>query len=455
VHRAALTIDVPRVVAFVQPLTEVLRGESVPTQTLEAIIGAVVSMMELNRDMIPEVAKTHFFYVLPVTRDELLDLCIRAVVQLFDNGQQALNKYVVRVLSGLIQKRPAQMVIAFQPIVRHFSTIADIEVADLLLQMKQLLLNIDEGKFVIALVFQLLTHASGYTAQRAAHAIRFFRALLQSTVPSTVVSAYMALAHFASLKRKYSDDEFQPITSHLANGIFWPSALTLVSRLEVYPITDELVYILTKRAAESTLAIVVLFHIAANTLGGGLIQKYRANLPQAAERFPLMVLRLVITLCEVLGQRQFFEGDSEFPHLLRVLAASGDPEIVAGIGRLLSRLHMSRALAWEIGDARLLPVLVAAMGSDPAQQVVEGFLEIAIQIAKVVFIRDFLTCEPIVLGWLDQPPLAPKVVELLVELVGFPETKASLKKVGIAKKLAQLKAGNAAELTERVIAALK
>jgi hypothetical protein len=277
--RTALKTAVARVVSFVQPLTEILRNETSAPETLTAILTAVVSMMEENKDTIPEVAKTHFFYVLPVTRDELLDLCIRAALQLFENGTQALNKYVVRTLSALIQKRTTQMLVVSQPIVRHFPSLTDgLEVSDLLLQMKNVVLNIDEGRLALSLIYQLMTTVRGYPAQRGLHALRVFHFFLQSTVPSNVICGYMALANLVAVKSAYSEEEIAPVFQHLANGVFWPSAMILLSRLTEYPITDELVYLLTLRAAESRLANIVLMQISGNPLGGGLILKYRENL---------------------------------------------------------------------------------------------------------------------------------------------------------------------------------
>jgi serine/threonine protein kinase len=85
--QVAPTTNAAGTVALVQPLTEHMRNEATPLRALTTIVTAIVRMMESDHSIVPEVAKTHFFYVLPVTREPLLDLCVRAALQLFNFGQ--------------------------------------------------------------------------------------------------------------------------------------------------------------------------------------------------------------------------------------------------------------------------------------------------------------------------------------------------------------------------------
>jgi hypothetical protein len=456
VLRAALTTEPSGVVALVQPLTEVMLNRDLAPAAMKGILTAVVAMMEKNPLTVPEVARTHYFYVLPVTTDEMLDLCIRSAIQLFENGHKALNSYIVRVLSGLIQKRPAQMLVIFQPLVRHFPSLPDAwEVSDLLLQMKSFALNVPEGRMVLSLLYSLVTQSHGYMSQRGTHVVSVFAYFLQSTVPSTVVCAYMGLAQLAPIKATYTAEDFQPVMAHLASGVFWPSALILLLRLREYPITDELLYLLTVRAAESPLALLVLMQLTNSPLASGLILKYRTNLEIPAARFPTLTFSLLVTLCHTLGQKQFFECDTKFPELLRVFVATGNPEILLGIVRLLRAMRMNKELAYAIGDCRLLPVFAVAIskGQDPALPA--AFLAFELQVAKVMFLRDFLTCQRVVLEMLDRPDLVEPVLILLNQLLVWPDSRASLKAAGIAKKIAAHK-GNpkVADIAQKVLTGL-
>jgi hypothetical protein len=59
-------------------------------------------------------------------------------------------------------------------------------------------------------------------------AILGFIVFLESTMPSSVIVAYTALAKLAHVKSVHNEEEFVPIVKHLVNSIFWPSALTLI-----------------------------------------------------------------------------------------------------------------------------------------------------------------------------------------------------------------------------------
>jgi hypothetical protein len=206
-------------------------------------------------------------------------------------------------MGRLIQKRPYQMMIAFQPFVRAFGELTDVlNIADLLLQSKSLLINLDEGRLLLALLFQLYAAHPSYRAQRAADVVHLFLDFLGSRVPSNVILAYMGLSHLTATKASYAEPEVAPIIADVASWGHWHAALTVIARLTDFPITDEFAYALTMRASESPLPLIFLMRLAPNPLSF-LVLKWRGDLTAAAERFPALVFRLVIIFSQNVGQR--------------------------------------------------------------------------------------------------------------------------------------------------------
>jgi hypothetical protein len=263
-------------VAVVQPLTEHFKG-SAPVRAQSAVLRAVLAMMDRNADFIAEIAKTHFFYLLPVTIDDLIDLCLHAIRHVFTSSPQSLNRYIVRVLSALIQKRTTEMLILFQLFVQRFGQLSEVwKVSDLLLQMKSVVINTPDGRILLALLYHLICTSESYVKQRGAYAIGVLYAFLRSSVPANIITAYMALAQLTRLKPTLTQDEFQVVVEHLRSGIFWPSAVTLIARLVEFPISEELICGLLLRAHQSKLAALCVLR-----LGAPHTVKFKSMLPRS------------------------------------------------------------------------------------------------------------------------------------------------------------------------------
>jgi serine/threonine protein kinase len=450
----AKTVEPAGAIAFVQPLTEFLKTEATPTPAIAAILAGVTQLMDRNPLMVAAVAQTHYFYVLPVTCDDFLDLCIRSVIHVFQSGHAALNKYIVGVLSGLIQKRPAQMFIAFQPFVGKFSILGDVlPIADLLLQSKSLVIDLDEGRLLLALVYQLYSKSPSYRSERTVYVLNLFLAFLKSKIPSNVIEAYMGLCYLVPVKSTYNEADFAPILTHLASGVLCNAALTLIARLQEYPVTDELIYLLTKRAEESPLALIVLMQLTENPMSV-LIMKWRAHLIAAAKHFPTRVMSLVLILSQNIVNRSVLTVDPTIPALFRALAEAGDREVHRGILRLLGALQINPDFAYGIQDCRLLLVLAEATAADAGLRA--AWIELVAKIARVAFIKDFLTCEGFILKLLGTPEFLAPVITVLTVLATHHECAKSFKDSHLPKKLKDMKLqGEDARLATVLISALK
>jgi serine/threonine protein kinase len=423
-------------IAVVQPLTEHFKG-SAPVKAQSAVLHAVLAMMERNADFICEIAKTHFFYLLPVTTEDLIDLCLRAVRYLFTSSPQSLNRYMVRVLSALVQKRTTEMLVMFQSFVQCFGQLSESwDVSDLLLQMKSVVINTPNGRILLALLYHLVSTSELYVKQRGAYAIGVFHAFLRSSVPANVIAAYMALAQLTRLKSSFTPQEFQVVVEHLRSGIFWPSAVTLIARIRECPISEELVYGLLLRGRQSKLAALCILRF-----GGPHVLKFKDLLLPIADVFPDVAARIVLVLVQTQTNRQLLAADPGLATMLTTFAATKHQPVLVSFLKIFQYLPIDLEFVYELGDTRFLPAYCTGIDGVQDATTIAVFLYVVTRMANLGFIKDYIACKQSLVKLFERQDLLDRTLPLFGELLKYPECVQEFKATGLPTILGQL-AGN-------------
>jgi hypothetical protein len=381
--------------------------------------------------MVAEIAKTHLFYLLPVTSPTLVGPCIQCVKLLFAQSPQSLTKYIVRVLSALLQSHPADMLIAFQPFVRAFPSLTDVwEIADLLLQAKSIVINTENGHLVEALVAQLMITSPEYVTQRGAYAIHFFHCMLESEVAANVIGGLHGLALFAALKPSYSESEFPVILRLLRSGTYAPHAVSLIARLQQFPVTDELISGLLVRGKEIAIALAALVRLATISTGRDLILKYRHEMYGIASVYPIWAFRLFLVVFDA----RTFSTDPEFPEFLAVLIRSRDKLVLAGMETIFAKLNVDPELVYELGDARFFSAYAECSGDAAG-----AFLAVYARAAEIAWCPDIDACQHVLLGWIGREDLRERLLQAFAAIAKYASVAYALRKSSIVGVLAGMR----------------
>jgi hypothetical protein len=319
---------------MIQKLTVHLQPDQ-PVKAKAAVVNGILHLMETDRTIPGEVAKTHFFYLLPAMHDELVPICIKAIDYLFRYALASTTKHVVGVLSALLQKDPETTLVTFQAFCRGFDQVRDCwEVADLLIQVKDIVRDSPAGSVLLSLLYQLMAGSAVYLQERGKYAIAVFADYLRSRIPGTIVSAYNGLAIFAALKLSYTADECNVIIEHMKSGLLWPYATSVLARLSDFPITPAIVYSIIVRAPESRIATIALLRLANSKEGAEVLVKY-TDWFSAAGLFLEEVHRIVIVLYHDRANRAALAADADFAPLLQSFISSGNAFLVQSVIVLL------------------------------------------------------------------------------------------------------------------------
>lgn len=332
------------------------------------------------------------------------------------------------------------MLVVFQPLVTHFSALQGVwEVVDLLVQMKDLVINKPSGRLLLVLLYNLTANSEVYRQQRAAYVIVVFRAYLNSTVPANVAAAYLGLTALYKLKPKYDATEFAPILQHLKHATLAPFAIQLIARLADFPINDDLVYGLVRRSNENKLAGVVLLRLAASPVGAQLLLKYRqwyANV----EQFPDETFRLVALLFAVPQNRQLFAVDPGFPALLKGFLKIADALVLSGLSRIFQFLPIDPEFVYELGDIGFLTAFADTAFKLNDAKSISVLIYIFTRIAAVAFLTEFVQVQAKLVPICTNPDYAPRILPLFCELAKFPSCAQGLTAAGVKAAIQPLSA---------------
>jgi hypothetical protein len=429
--------DARTIVSTVQPLCEIMKTKD--EQTLGPIIRSVLVLLTENPSTLQHVARTHFFYLLPTSKDALVDTSIACVRMLFDYSPEFLNQYIVRVLSGLIQRKTVPMLIAFQGYVKAFPTFKTIcwEVADLLIQMQSLVVNNTDGQLLLALLFQLVKTSEEYLRNRGSYVIQMFLAFLRSEIPGNVIAAYHGLASMYKLKPIYKPEDFPVVMTHLQSGLYCRAALTLLTFLREFPISPELVYLLFERARSTRVAASVLLRMAASPLGCVQIIAFREHLCQLARLWPDETFRIVLLAFRRPEYRALFATDPSFPELLTIFAGTKDSLLFAALSRIFQFLTFDEEFVYELGDAGFLRSLNEGVIAKDLTAV-KTVLYIVAKIAHVAFIRDLIPAQRLLLEYVGGQ-LTPRLLPMYRECAKHWECIEDMRSSGLREALARVK----------------
>jgi hypothetical protein len=429
------TVETQKVVALAQCLCQHFKNPA-PEQIQGVILTAILNIMDRDEAFVHEVARTHFFYLMPVKNDNLVDLCVGCVAKLFRFSPTSINKYIATVLAVLLQKRPAEMLVCYQSFVLQFASVKEPwEVADVLLQVKDALVDTREGAALLSLIYQLVSQRGEYIRQRGAYAIQFFLSFLSSKVPANVITALNGLAQFAKLKRTYDANEFSSVLTHLRSGVIGSYALTLISRLTDFPMSDELVLGLLARGAESRLAAVTLFRVASVTSGRELIIKYRDRFFRIAEPFPNETFRILALMWADPAQRQIFAVDPAFPQFLTTLVKAKDTLILVGFSKVFQFLPVDKELVYEMGEAGFFTAYTAVIAGVNEPKPLAVFSYVMARLIAVACPDELLDCKDRLIRLLDRDNAVLNVLDIFAQVLKYPWCAFELKGSQLAEKL--------------------
>jgi hypothetical protein len=258
---------------------------------------------------------------------------------------------------------------------------------------------------------------------------------LSSAVPANVIGALNALAHLAKVKPTYDAAEFAILIAHLQSGVVGSYALSLISRLADFPMSDELVLGLVTRAAETRLAAVTLFRVASITSGRELIVKYRDRFFRIADAFPNEAFRTFALIWGDPAHRQLFALDPGFPEFLTALVKAKDNLILVGFSKIFQFLPLDTEFVYEMDDAGFFAAYTAVIAGVKELKPVVVFSYVMATLIAVACPDRLMDCKDALIRLLDRDDAVLKVLDIFAQILKYPWCRFELKGSQFPEKL--------------------
>jgi hypothetical protein len=365
---------------------------------------------------------------LPVTDEDLVDGCLAVASALIRVAPNVIDDDHAPVFSGLIQARPDEMLVRLQPYVMAFPTNENAwSVADLLIQMKDLVINEPAGQLLMALLNRLISYSETYREHRGDYACAVVCAFLGSSLRENVVAAYHVLTSVAVVKERYTREEIAPVVQHLKSGVLWPCAVHLLARTVRFPLLPELVYGISLRAAESRLAVCTALRIAQSPDGAAMLGEW-PMWTRAVNRFPDETFRVLATVWGNPEARRLLCRTEAFFTLLSRLAASKIRLVIATLPELLESIKLTEDNVEQLEEEHFLESIKESVEAIAEPHCFSYLFAAAAQLAKAGYSSEFKFAQNLAQEFVDDFAMRPMALKALVSLLDHAKCAKHLKK---------------------------
>jgi hypothetical protein len=258
-----------------------------------------------------------------------------------------------------------------------------------------------------------------YVQQRGHYVIKFFQAMLESTIPINVIEALNGLILYSRLKSTFDSTEFSPLLRLLQSGVYAQNVVSLIARLHKFPVSEELVVGLLIRGKEISIAMATLLRLASVTAGRLAIVKYRHQMYEIAGVFPNWCFRLFLVVFDA----KVFGNDPEFPEFLRKLVVAGDEVILRGMEIVFERLEIDDEFVYELSDIQFLSTY-----GEVGENSMGSWLSVFTKVAKIAWCEDIERCQNVLLRLLGRVEMREKLLNALLAIGKYESVVYTLKR---------------------------
>jgi hypothetical protein len=425
----------------------------IPLHFQMVALEGVLSVLKRSPKDVFAVAQTGFFLAMPIDIDALFSKCMDCAKLLLTKAPAAVTDAHTDVLQDMFQRDPGKMLVYLQDFVMNFNDVADgVGVVDLLIRFCGLVRDRPEGKMLLALLFDLLINSERYQAVRQMHALGVFAQYLGSELPTNVACAYSGLAHSAEILPPLGPEHCERIIRHMRDGILWPYAVALLSRLGNLPMIPPIVSGLAYRAPESRTAIATLVRLATVPDGVDLLVEY-TDWFAAARTFPDETFRILLLLYQASTDKLVKRPG--FATLLKDFVDSKDPFIFAAMATVLQQTPGHEAFLQDLQLVSFIFSLSQAVREINKEKYWVYFIITATRIAEMGYIQDLLVVIAELKKMVHAQALQQQILDLLAILIKYPECVTAIKNAkAIKNQVKALKADPALDQVEEILAAL-